>query len=163
VMNRDSSCIVSVTVSGHPRAITPPRRIKGIHSLLGVLKGTACRTAFFIDGAMPSSIRNSTPPSRRKRLKGWRWVIPRDNARPHNSRSALEYIRVSKAERLPHLADSPDLTPSDFLLFGYIKGTMSDYHCESCEDLLNTITAIFSQTNKAMVISVFESWIKRPE
>jgi hypothetical protein len=36
------------------------------------------------------------------------------------------------------------LTPSDFFLFGDIKGKQSDYNCESREDLINTITEILT-------------------
>jgi hypothetical protein len=64
---------------------------------------------------------------------------------------------VSKDERLPHPAYSPDFAPSDFFRFGYLKGKMCDSHCESREDLLNTITDIFSQIHKAILISIFES------
>jgi hypothetical protein len=44
-----------------------------------------------------------------------------DNASPHNSGRTQRYIETSRAERLPHPANSPTLAPSDFFLFGYIQ------------------------------------------
>jgi hypothetical protein len=66
-----------------------------------------------------------------------------DKARPHNSGRAQRCIEASRAKRLPHLAYSPDLTPTDFF-FGHIKFKLSDYNCEIREDVLVAITEIFT-------------------
>jgi hypothetical protein len=68
------------------------------------------------------------------------WLIRMDNAHLHNSRRVQECIKVSRAERLPHPAYNPDLAPSNFFLFVYIKGKLSDYNCQSLEELLSVIT-----------------------
>jgi hypothetical protein len=83
-----------------------------------------------------------------------------ENSRPHNSKLSQECIRASEAEQLPHPVHSPDIAPSDFFLFGYIKRKMSEYNCESRQDVLKIIAEFFSQINKARLISVFESWIQ---
>jgi hypothetical protein len=75
------------------------------------------------------------------------------NARPHNLGRAQNCIKALKAKRLPHLV----LAPSDFFLLGYLKGKLSDYNCESREDLLNAITAIFTGVGQEVLLSVFES------
>jgi hypothetical protein len=80
---------------------------------------------------------------------------------PHNSRRVQRCLKASRAERLPHSADSPDLTASDFFLFGYIRGKPSDYNCESREDRLNAITEIFTGVNQEALLNVFESWVNR--
>jgi hypothetical protein len=49
------------------------------------------------------------------------------------------------------------LDPSDFLLFGYIKGKLSDFIYESRDDLLNAITGV----DQEVLPSVFESWVNR--
>jgi hypothetical protein len=59
------------------------------------------------------------------------WLIDMDNARPHNSGRAQSCIEASRAESLLHPAYSPDLVPSGFFLFGYIKGKLFDYNWES--------------------------------
>jgi hypothetical protein len=54
-----------------------------------------------------------------------------------------------------------DQAPSDFFLFGYIKGIPSDYSCESPEDFLNTINEIFIGIDQEVLLSVFESRVNR--
>jgi hypothetical protein len=79
----------------------------------------------------------------------------------HNSGRAERCIEASGTERLPHAIYSPDLIPSDFFLFGYIKGKRSDDNCESLMDLLNAITEIFAGVDQEVLRSVFESWANR--
>jgi hypothetical protein len=84
-------------------------------------------------------------------------LIHMDNARPHNSGRAQMCIQASGAERLPHPAYSSDLTPTDFVLFGFIKGRLCHYDCESREYLLNAITEIFTGVGQEVLLSVFKS------
>jgi hypothetical protein len=84
-----------------------------------------------------------------------------DSARPHNSERAQRYIEASRAECLPHTDCSPDLAPSDFFLFGYIRRKLSDYDCESGEDLLNALTEFWTGGDQEMLANVFESWVNR--
>jgi hypothetical protein len=62
------------------------------------------RTAFFIDAIMPFLIENIQSQTRRKRLKCW--SIHMDNARLHNPARAQSCIEASRAERLPHSAQT---------------------------------------------------------
>jgi hypothetical protein len=84
-----------------------------------------------------------------------------DNARPHNSGRAQECIRASKAERLPHPAYSPDLAPSDFVLFGYLKEQLTDYDCTTRDELKQAIIEIFNGIADDVLVSVFASWMTR--
>jgi hydrogenase maturation factor len=106
---------------------------------------------------MPSLIENIRSRTGGKMLKGR--LIHMDNARPHNSGPAQRCLEISRAERLPHPACSPDLIPSDFFLSGYIKEKSSDCDCESQEDLLNAITEIFTGVDQEVLLCVFESWV----
>jgi hypothetical protein len=84
-----------------------------------------------------------------------------DNVRTHNSGQAQKWIDASRAERLPHPFDSPDPTPSDFFLFEYIRGKLSNSNYESREDRLNSITESFTAIDQEVLPSVFESWVNR--
>jgi hypothetical protein len=84
-----------------------------------------------------------------------------DNARPHNSGRAQECIRTSKAERLSHPAYSPDLAPSNFFLFGYLKEKLTDYNCETREQLKEAIIEIFNEIPQDALVSVFMLCMKR--
>ena len=44
-----------------------------------------------------------------------------DNCQVHNSQLTQNAIKDSEFKRAPHPAYSPDLAPSDFFLFGFIK------------------------------------------
>jgi hypothetical protein len=60
-------------------------------------------------------------------------------------------------------AYSSNLASSDFFLFRYIKGKLSDYNSESREGLVNAITEIFTGVDQEVPLSAFESrvnWLK---
>jgi hypothetical protein len=60
-------------------------------------------------------------------------------------------------------AHSPDLAPSDFFLFGYVKRGLSDYNGEGQEDFSNAMTEIFTGVDQETPRSVFESSANRPK
>jgi transposase len=133
--------------------------INGIHSLLDVPKGTTYNTAFFCEQVLPSLVGNITSHSRRKTLQNF--LIHLDNARPHNSGLSRECLEATKAKRMPHPAYSPDLAPSDFFLFGYVKGKLTDYQCETRDELKAAISEIFGGIGKETLHRVFLEWMKR--
>jgi histone-lysine N-methyltransferase SETMAR len=51
-------------------------------------------------------------------------LLQHDNARPHAVRSTVAIIQQLSFECLPHPPYSPDLAPSDFYVFGPLKGAM---------------------------------------
>jgi hypothetical protein len=59
--------------------------------------------------------------------KKW-YRLDLDNARPHTSQDSVEYIDRHRLVRVPHPPSSPDLAPSDFYLFGYLKGRLAKCH-----------------------------------
>jgi hypothetical protein len=106
---------------------------------------------------MVSLIEDVRSRTHRKALKVW--LIHMNNARPRNSRRAQRCIEALRAERLWHLAYSPDLAPSDLFLFGYTQTKLSGYNCEGREDLLNPITEIFTGVDQEVLLNVFKSYV----
>jgi histone-lysine N-methyltransferase SETMAR len=51
-----------------------------------------------------------------------------DNARPHTSLRIREATGKMGRTVLPHPADTPDVTPSDYDLFGTVKNAVSGLH-----------------------------------
>jgi histone-lysine N-methyltransferase SETMAR len=131
----------------------------GIHSLLAVPKGTTYNSLFFCAQVVPDLVLNITSNSRRKTLKGLTLHI--DNARPHNSKVSVNTLARTKAKRFPHPPYSPDLAPSDFFLFGYIKEKMSGVSSISEQDVIDRIKGIFNEIPKEVLISVYIEWIHR--
>jgi hypothetical protein len=131
----------------------------GIHSLLDVPKGSTYNTAFFCDQVIPSLVQGITSRGRRKTLQGF--IIHFGNANPHKSRRSRECLGSYRATRLQHPAYNPDLAPSDFFLFGYLKEKRINFDCRNREDLKSVITLIFTEIDKETLIAVFLSWTER--
>jgi len=81
-----------------------------------------------------------------------------DNARPHTSsetRSRLSELGVSV---LPHPPYSPDIAPSDFFLFGYIKSRLRGCSFGTSDELLGKVTMEIEAISRNQLESVFEEW-----
>jgi len=62
--------------------------------------------------------------SKRRGLLSTGVLLQHENARPHNTRSTIATIQDLSFECLPHPPYSPDLSPSDFHVFGPLKEAM---------------------------------------
>jgi transposase len=71
----------------------------------------------------------------RDKLLGRKFVLQHDNARSNTARLTLEKIEKIGWEVLPHPPYSPDLSPSDYHLFGFVKSRMRVQHYETKETL----------------------------
>ncbi|KAA6383157.1 MAG: hypothetical protein EZS28_021316 [Streblomastix strix] len=58
------------------------------------------------------------------------------NAPAHIAAKTTKFISKNNIIRLPQPPYSPDLSPSDFYLFGYLKGALKDITFESAEQAL---------------------------
>ena len=63
--------------------------------------------------------------------------------------------------RLPHPAYSPDISPNDFFLYGYVKERLKGFHFTSREDLVSKVNEIIENIDKSIWSSVFDDWIQR--
>jgi hypothetical protein len=60
-------------------------------------------------------------------------------------------------------AYSADAAPSDFFLFGYLKGEMAGFSANSPAGILSEIRWIFQETSKETLMAVYDEWITRFE
>jgi hypothetical protein len=118
--------------------------LNGIHHLIDVPRGMKYDSSSFCDAVMPGFIQKST-----------------SNTRPPNCRQSQECIQASKAKRLPHPVDSPDLAPSDFFLFGYLKENLTVFHCTTRDELKSAIITIVNGIDGETLLAVFDSWFER--
>lgn len=81
-----------------------------------------------------------------------------DNARPHLVEDKLKEMGII---RLPHPPSSPDLAPSDFFLFGYLKEKLEGKNFVNEEDLKKETISIMKNIEKETLKKVFNEWIKR--
>ena len=66
----------------------------------------------------------------RDKQPGRKVILQHDNVRPHTARLTYEKIEKMGWEVLPHTPYSPDLAPSNYHLFGFVKNQMRGQHYE---------------------------------
>jgi hypothetical protein len=68
---------------------------------------------------------------------------------------STDFIALNRMKRAPHSPYSPDLAPSDFFLFGYVKRKLMGYHAERLSELLIQIRIILSEIPREALNAVF--------
>jgi [histone H3]-lysine36 N-dimethyltransferase SETMAR len=84
-----------------------------------------------------------------------------DNARPHVHSRVITYLKQNNFTIIDHPPYSPDLAPSDFWLFDYIKQRLGDH--TSAESLNRQITEIVTSIPEKEYRKTFEKWLDRME
>jgi hypothetical protein len=62
---------------------------------------------------------------------------------------------------MPHPAYSPDLSPCDFFLFGYLKDKLIDREYATPEELFTEVETTISEIPSDMISRVFLTWQER--
>jgi hypothetical protein len=70
-------------------------------------------------------------------------------------------VEASRSELIPFPVYNSNRVPTDFFVFGYIKGKLSDYDRESQENILSAITEFLTGVDQGVLLSVCESWVNR--
>lgn len=58
---------------------------------------------------------------------------------------------------------SPDVSPNDFFLYGYVKNQLKGKVHRTREELYKSVVEIISKIDKKVLISIYENWITRLE
>ena len=95
---------------------------------------------------------------KRKKIQ---YYLHLDNSHVHNSKVSQEKITKIGFLRAPHPAYSPDVAPSDFYLFGYVKNRLERQEFRSPDELLEAVIEIIEQIPKETKIRVFKEWMVR--
>ena len=82
-----------------------------------------------------------------------------DNAKPHVAESVKTYLKQHGLTLIRHPPYSPDLAPSDFWLFDYIKMRLDDHN--NADSLIDQITRICGDIPKSELKKTFQKWIER--
>jgi hypothetical protein len=64
-------------------------------------------------------------------------------------------------KQAPHSPYSPDLAPSDFFLFGYVKGRLMGYRVETASQFLVRIRVILAEIPRETLNPVFLEWMEQ--
>ena len=74
-------------------------------------------------------------------------LLLHDNARPHVAATTKDLLALKlKWEILSHPPYSPDLAPSDYHLFPYLKTELGGVHFESTEDVKRAVHTFSTQS-----------------
>jgi hypothetical protein len=89
------------------------------------------------------------------------FVFHMDNSPMHKARVANAKLSQMPIHLAPHPPHSPDLAPSDFVLFGYLKEKILGLEFGSPEAFLAWTNAEFERIRRETLEEVFECWIIR--
>jgi hypothetical protein len=81
-----------------------------------------------------------------------------DNARPHLTEHE---IQTNNFTQLFHPARTPDLTPTDFRLFGYLEVMLEWSSFQTGEELQEKVTDDLMSIQASTFRTVFEEWKSR--
>jgi histone-lysine N-methyltransferase SETMAR len=86
-----------------------------------------------------------------------------DNVPAHNPRMMRTIFEHDQLKRLPHPPYSPDISPSDFYLFGKVTGTLIRQEIPDETSLLDAVTEILNEISTDELQPIFRSWIEPVE
>jgi hypothetical protein len=72
-----------------------------------------------------------------------------------------QFIGQNSMQRASSPSYSPDLAPSDFYLFGYVKQLLSRCQFADQDSLLQAVSDILLGIEKVTLESVFYNWMER--
>lgn len=114
-------------------------------------------------------IQNILIPISSEKTKIWSDSIRRkiwlhlDNSPIHNSKVSMEKTFELGFKRAPHPAFSPDISPTDFFLWGYVKDKLKGSRFNDADELFEAITEKIMEIPKELRLNVFNHWIERCE
>jgi hypothetical protein len=74
---------------------------------------------------------------------------------------AENFMEQNGMESMAHPPYSPDLAPSDFFLFQFVKKRLDQFECDDPDDLLEAITEILGSRQADDLHRVFQKWVGR--
>jgi transposase len=130
---------------------------RGFHVIDAMPRGETFSARYYIDHILTPICRRLIPTGRRK------LVIHADNSRCHTAKVVLDFVSQNGVRVAPHPPYSPDIAPSDFFLFGYLKHELRGSCFHIVEELLAGVRALLSQISPETLLGVFDEWIARCE
>jgi histone-lysine N-methyltransferase SETMAR len=88
-------------------------------------------------------------------------LVHSNEARPHTATVTLQFMQQHAMKRAPHPPYSPDLVPSNFYFFGYIKQLLSGCEFGDRDSLLQGVKVILGGIEKVILEGVFLHWVER--
>jgi hypothetical protein len=74
-----------------------------------------------------------------------------------------EYFQSADLQQVHHPPHPQDLAPSDFFLFGFIKGALKGTHFPNGRVLICEVSRILSELQPEILLSTIDFWTDRLE
>ncbi|CAF0989636.1 unnamed protein product [Rotaria sordida] len=119
--------------------------------------GTSINAIYYHDQCLKKLVKNlrkKRPSSTTNGIK-----LHHDNARPYTNNIIFDFLQEKKINVMPHPPYSPDLAPSDFWLFDYLKRDLDQYPDDT--SLAKAITKTLKSTPINEYQKTFQKWIER--
>jgi transposase len=88
------------------------------------------------------------------------WLLI-DNAPVHSACISQETIAKCGFTSLRHPPYSPDIAPSDFYLFNYMKKHLRGHHFSTADDLKEAVVNYLSSLEESFFVAAFDDLVKR--
>jgi hypothetical protein len=88
-------------------------------------------------------------------------LVHADNTRPHTAKLSAQYFNQNRMKSAPHPPYSPDLAPSDFDLFDYVKRCLAGLSFADANQLLAAVEGVRQVIEKVVLQTVFLEWMDR--
>jgi hypothetical protein len=85
-------------------------------------------------------------------------IVYADNAGPYAAKCGIEHNHLKRVSYPPY---SPNLAPSDFDLFGYVKHQIQGHDLTERAELISTISKILNQIPTDTLVDVVDDWMRR--
>jgi transposase len=128
----------------------------GFPLIVALPKGCIFNAEYYLDNIL-AALTQIQPEDDGRKL-----VVHADNARAHCSKMS-NFCQENELRLAPHPPYSPDLVPSDFFLFGYVKKRLKEMVFPSYEELVGAIDEVVAGIESETLTAVFEHWMERLE
>jgi histone-lysine N-methyltransferase SETMAR len=91
------------------------------------------------------------------------WFLHFDNARPHVSLKTQTFLKATNFIHVPNPPYSPDLSPSDFFLFGSLKRHLLGRIFTTEKELIDAVEDFLQHLPQVTLQRVFNTWLSRCE
>jgi histone-lysine N-methyltransferase SETMAR len=88
-------------------------------------------------------------------------LVHADNARPRTAKLSTQYFNENRMKSVLHPPYSPDLAPSDFYLFEYVKRCLTGFSFEDADQLLAAVEGFPEGIEKVTLQAIFLEWMYR--
>jgi hypothetical protein len=131
---------------------------RGFHLIKVIEKGRKFNAGYYIAEILePLSQWRSIEAAGNERKS----LVHAEFACSHTANLSTQYFNENHMKSALHPSYSPDLVPSDFYFFGYVKRCLTALSFEDADQLLAAVEGVLDGLDKVILQAVFLEWMDR--